>query len=245
MIPRIQPENIEKPRKEIKNINRALVFDSGALISLAMSNLLTELEKLKKIFKGKFLITKDVKREVIDKPLTIKRFSLQAMMIDKLLSQGVLEMPESIGISEEEIGTQTKRFMDIANSMLESRGKDVKLISSGESSCLALSDLLKKKNVDNIIVVDERTTRILAERPDNLKNLMERKLHTSINLKNQNFDKFKNFKFIRSTELMYVAYKKGLFDLKKGDVLDALLWALKSHGCSISGDEINEIKDIK
>ena len=59
------------------------------------------------------------------------------------------------------------------------------------------------------------------------------------------FERYKKFKVIRSTELIYVAYKKGLVKLKGKLVLDALLWALKFKGCSISGDEIREIKKIK
>jgi hypothetical protein len=245
MIPTIQAENLDKPRKERINIQKAIIFDSGSLISLAMSNLLGELKKLKENFNGKFLITTDVKRETIDKPLTIKRFWLQAMMIEQLLLERVLEMPDSMGIPEEEINSQTKTLMDTANSMFESKGKNVKLISSGESSCLELSRLLREKGVKNVIAVDERTTRILAEKPDNLRNIMERKLHTKIKMKNESFAVFKDFKFIRSTELMYVAYKKGLINIRKEKVLNAVLWALKFHGCSISYDEIKEIVGIK
>jgi len=245
MIPKIQPENLDKPRKEKVNIQKAVIFDSGALISLAMSNLLGELKKLKEKFNGKFLITADVKRETIDKPLTIKRFWLQAMMIEQLLLDKVLEMSDAVDIPEEAINTQTKKLMDVANSMFESKGRSVKLISSGESSCLALSKLLREKGVENVIAVDERTTRILAEKPGNLKEIMERKLHSKIKMKNENFAEFKDFKFVRSTELMYVAYKKGLIKIRKEKVLDAVLWALKSHGCSISYDEIKEIVSLK
>ena len=56
---------------------RVLIFDSGALISIAMAGLIPELKELKKIFKGKFIITKEVKSEIIDRPLTIKDLSLK------------------------------------------------------------------------------------------------------------------------------------------------------------------------
>ncbi len=190
------------------------------------------------------MITHEVKREIIDKPLTIKRFELQAMMLEKLLSEKVLELPESIGIKDREINAETERFVSLANSIFESRGRGVKILSKGESSCLALNKILQNKGVKSVIVVDERTIRILVEKPENLKNLMERKLHLRIKMRNENFKEFKNFKFIRSAELMYLAYKKRLIDLKKGDVLDALLWALKSHGCAITSDEIEEIKRL-
>ena len=42
-----------------------------------MNGLLPEFERLKNSFSGKFIITKGVKREAIDKPITIKRFELE------------------------------------------------------------------------------------------------------------------------------------------------------------------------
>ena len=88
--------------------------------------------------------------------------------------------------------------------------------------------------------------RMLVEKPENLKKLLQRKLHTIVTIKKENFAPFKGFKIIRSAELVYVAYKKGLVKLKNGKtVLDALLWAVKLNGCSISGEEINEIKRIR
>ena len=42
---------------------KVLIFDSGSLISLSINGLLEELKKLKKIFNGEFIITKEVKKE--------------------------------------------------------------------------------------------------------------------------------------------------------------------------------------
>ena len=78
---------------------KILIFDSSTLISFSMNGLYDELAKLKKIFNGKFIITEDVKREVIDKPLTIKRFELEALRIKQMLDEKILEMPEAIGVS--------------------------------------------------------------------------------------------------------------------------------------------------
>ena len=63
-------------------------------------------------------------------------------------------------------------------------------------------------------------------------------------MKNQNLKTFAGIKIIRSTELAYVAYKKGLLRYKNGDVLGAVLYGLKFKGAAISGDEIEEIKKI-
>ena len=61
----------------------------------------------------------------------------------------------------------------------------------------------------------------------------------------ENLKDFKNFRFIRSTELVYIAYKNNLYDYKKDKLLlDALLYSLKHAGSSISTKEIEEIKSL-
>ena len=79
----------------------------------------------------------------------------------------------------------------------------------------------------------------------NLKDLLERRMHTGVKLKKSDFKMFKGFKIIRSTELIYVAWKKGFINFKGPKVLDALLWAMKSKGCAITEDEIEEIKRLR
>lgn len=229
---------------------KAIIFDSSTLISLAMSALLPELKELKKIFKGKFIITNGVKKEIIDKPLTIKRFELEALKLKELLDEKILEMSSSLGINDEEILKKANEFLSTANNIFvgqvhgEKSPKTIHIIDLGEASCLALSRILTEKRVKNVIAVDERTTRMLGERPENLQKLLERKLRSKITLKKENFEFFKGFKFIRSAELVYIAYKKGLVRLKNHVVLDALLYGVKFKGCAISGDEIREIKRI-
>ena len=223
---------------------KTLIFDSGALISIAMAGLIPELKELKKIFKGKFIITKEVKSEIIDRPLTIKRFELEAMMLQELIDSGILEMPSSLNVSDAEIMEKTEQIMNIANNTFTGKERNIHLIDLGESSCLALSRILTEKKIENIVVVDERTTRLLGEKPENLKKYMESKLHFSLSENKSNYKFFQGFKFIRSTELMYVAYKKGIIKIKNKNLLDALLYALKFKGTAISDDEINEIKRI-
>ena len=134
--------------------------------------------------------------------------------------------------------------MELANHSLQSDGKWIKIISQAETSCLALSSELSKLKIQNIISADERTIRILSEKPDNLKKIMERKLHRSLKLERENFEKFENFKFIRSSELVYVAYKKGLLRVKGQSALEAVLFATKYKGAAISHDEIKELKRL-
>jgi hypothetical protein len=230
----------------MKPLNKAIIFDAGALITLSMNGLTDELRKLKAIFNGSFLITQQVKMEVIDKPLTIKNFELEALKTKKMFDEGVIELADYFGFDNAEIDKKAKEIMDIANSFFQSPREYVNIMHLGESSCLALSKMLSDKKIKNVIVIDERTTRMLIEKPENLKDLLNRKLHTNIKLVKGNFEYFKDFQVIRSAELMYVAWKKGLVELKDGiSILDALLYAVKSKGCSISQEEIEEIKKMK
>lgn len=228
-----------------ENMKKAIIFDSGALISLAINGLLDELRRLKGIFKGSFLITEQVKSEVIDKPIKTKVFELEALKVQQLLEDKILEMADSYGINNSLISKKTDEILNIANSLFMSSNSKMNIMQLGEASCLALSRILYEKGILNVIAIDERTTRMLVEKPENLKDLLERKTHAKMVLVKKNFEYFKGFKIIRSVELMYVAWKKNLISVKKGDVLDALLYALKFKGCSVSDEEINEIKRIK
>ena len=219
---------------------KAIIFDASTIITFAMNGFLPELKKLKEMFDGKFLITNDVKREIIDKPMKIKRFKFEALKVKQLFDEKVLEMCSSLKIDENLIAKKAQEFKDVANNLFEAKGNYLHLIDLGEASCLALSKVLNEKGIKNVIAVDERTTRMLGEKPENLEDLLRRKLHTKVILKKENFKFFGGFKFIRSSELIYVAYKKGLIGIEDG-VLEALLYAVKSKGCAISGDEIKEI----
>ena len=224
---------------------KVIVFDSGTLINFAMNGILQEFKELKKIFKGKFLITREVKEEIIDRPMTIKRFELEALKIKELLEENTLELPSALGIDEDKISQMTKEILDVANNTFFGRDNPIHIIDSGEASCLALGKLLNERGIINVISADERTIRVLSEKPENLLELLQKKLHSQIRADRQNFKYFQGFKFIRSSELVYIAYKKKIVKLKDKNVLDALLYAVKLNGCSISEEEINEIKKLK
>jgi len=223
---------------------KILIFDSSSIITLSMNGLTSILEGLKKKFNGKFIITEDVKYEAIDRPLTIKKFELGALRIKSLLDKKILEMPNSIDISSAKIKEKTSEILRKANNSFFARRGFMHIIDRGEASCLALLQLAGERKIEGALVVDERTTRMLSENPENLRRLFENKLHTKVQLKND-FSYLGDIKFIRSSELVYVAYKKGLIKLRGEKVLDALLYATKYKGCSISRQEIEEAKRLK
>ena len=210
-----------------------------------MNGLIEEVKALKSIFKdGHFIITNEVKSEVIDRPIKIKRFELEALKIKSMLDKGILEMPSALGVKDSEIASKTNEILEIANKTFSGGDRDIKILHLGECACLALAGILNKKGIQNVIAVDERTTRMLVEKPENLKKLFQKKFHIKIFSDPKNFKFFKGFNIIRSTELAYVAYKKNLVRLKGEMVLDAMLYALKFKGCAISNEEIDEIKKL-
>ncbi|MEK6910401.1 MAG: hypothetical protein AABW82_01375 [Nanoarchaeota archaeon] len=225
-------------------MTKALIFDSGTLINLAMNGLLYILPELKKKFPGKFLITKKVKWETVDKPINIQRFELEALRIQELIESGVLEMPEAFEIPEKIIEEEAKVLLDQANHYLQANGRWLDIVSEAEITCLALYDECERRGIEPIIAIDERTTRLLAEEPRALEELISRKLHTPAKLVEKDFKIFSKYKFIRSSELVYVAFKKNLLQIKSPRALEAALYATKFKGSSITWEEIKELKRL-
>lgn len=223
---------------------KALIFDSGTLINLAMNGLLYILPELKKKFPGKFIITKKVKWETVDRPVGIQRFELEALEIQQLIEAKVLELPEVLEIQEKTIEEEAKVLLDQANHYLQANGRWLDIVSEAEITCLALYDECERRGIEPLIAIDERTTRLLAEDPRALEELISRKLHTNAKLIAKDFKIFSKYKFIRSSELVYVAFKKNLLQIKNPKALEAALYATKFKGSSINWEEIDELKKL-
>lgn len=207
-----------------------------------MNGLLHILEKLQKEFQGEFLITKEVKEEVIGRPLKIPRFQLGAMRINELFKKGVIKHANISKQEVEELRELRNKFMQTANSSFITKKRSLHLIDKGESAALALSVIMKRKSGKDVpLVIDERTTRVLCENPENMRKLLEKKLHTQVKANKNNYKIFQGFKIIRSTELGFIAYKKKLFELQNPKLLEAVLYGLKFKGCSISEKEVVEL----
>ncbi|MAF99082.1 MAG: hypothetical protein CMH61_00565 [Nanoarchaeota archaeon] len=222
---------------------KSLCFDSGPIISLAMGRLLWILKPLKEHFGGKFYITPSVRRELVERPLKIKRFQFEALEVIKLLKEGVIEVYDTIPQNI------ANKLDHMANKTYTRDGRPLKIIHSGEIETVACAMALKNHG----IVMDERTTRLLIEKPTQLKKLLGRRLHTSVQPIPQNIKEFTTFvgkiKIIRSIELVAAAYKLGILNdyipaLRNGKstLLDAVLWGTKYNGCAVTENEILEIK---
>jgi hypothetical protein len=224
---------------------KILIFDSSTIISLSLNNLLYILERLHEKHNIRFIITEEVKYEIVEKPLQIKRFELEALMIQELLDKGVIELPAGIQISNKEIKEKTFGILKAANSSFMARGEWIKLLSAGEGSCFALGEILRGKGIDYALAIDERTARMLSEKPENLQKLLGKKLHTPLKMQRGNLDIFSDTRIIRSAELCYIAYKDNLIGISDGiRLIDAMLYAAKYKGCAISTQEIEAIKKM-
>ena len=225
-------------------MTKYLIFDTGALINFTSNGVLDLLRKLKEEFNGEFIITRSVKHEAIDHPLKIKRFEWGALRIKQLIDEGTIKMAENHVIRAEELENKMKQVLDKANNTFFANRNSIHIIDDGEAECMALSLLLTEQKIDNLVVIDERTARLLCEKPENIKKILKKKLHTGISSKLENVKEFNRIGVIRSTELAYIAYKRGYTKIKAPETLDALLFALKFGGVSISEDEIKEMKKI-
>jgi len=223
-----------------------LVLDSSTVISLSLSELLFVLEEIKKKFPEiVFLLSDDVINEIIDRPLAIKRFKLEALIVKKLINERIIEISSEF-IDKKEVEKETSRILEIAGTIFRAKGEYMQIVHRGEASCIALYRILKKQNEKALLVVDERTTRMLCENPNNLHRLLESKLHTKIEYAYESADFFRNIEIIRSAEICAFAFRKKIlrFPGSASENIDAFLYALKFHGCSISSEEIEEEKQI-
>jgi|SRR3989344_2821993 len=224
-------------------IKKVLILDAGPIINLSMNGLLEIFEKIQQ--KGiTIVITNYVYQEVVDRPSHIPRFELGALRIKELINKGVIKFATDIGLAQNEVESETQRWLKIANSTVKSDNHFIEVVSAPEMSCIAVSSLLNRKGIENVIGIDERTTRVLFEKPENLRDLMAGKLHRNIILHSKGLENTKQFRFIRSSELVFMAYKKKLIEIKDKNALEALLYATKFKGCAISWEEIEQMKKL-
>jgi len=212
-----------------------------------MNNLLWILKPLKKQFKGEFCITKSVEEELTINPLRTKKFKFEALQVMELIKCGVLTV-----VQNREIEDLGGKLLETANMCFKVRDYPIKIVHPGEMEIVAA---LVLSGYDTM-VIDERTTRDLIENPDHISKRFQRRLHSKIEIDKVKLailrKKFKNIKCIRSFELVIIAYELGLLDRflpdmpnAKNILLDSVLWGVKIDGCSVSKNEIEEIKHIQ
>jgi hypothetical protein len=227
---------------------KRIFFDAGPIISLTMTNLLWLLDPLKSQFKGEFCITPSVKEELIDRPFETKRFKFEAIQVLQYLSKGTLKV-----ISNEKIDEKARDLLSLANRCYRAKGSDISIVHLGEMETIAAALLLGA----DAVVIDERTTRYIIDKPERLARRMGDKLHTKVDVDKQALSELKralgNLHLIRSTELVAIAFEHGLLDFYisggeekvikdfRKNLLESAIWGLKINGCAISDSEIDDM----
>jgi len=220
-----------------KMSGQSIVCDSSALISLTDSCFVHVIYFLKKKFGGKFIIPPSVEKECVEQPMHLKNYALHAIRLKRAISEGMIDVVETTDArASEEI-----RFM--ANNIFSVEGTPLRLVHAGESDVLSLALEL---GVDNILM-DERTTRMLVEDPEALRQHLEHELGKQIGINEGNMSAFsratRKLRFFRSTELLLLAHEKGYFadygELER-EAVEASLYKLKYSGCAIGFGEIGE-----
>lgn len=227
---------------------KSIVFDTGPIISFATNNLLGIFRKLKESFDGDFYITSAIKREVIDRPLESKRYKFEALQVLKQYDEGVFKLYNGDAINE-----KTEKLLFLANNSFKAEGKYIQIVHFAEMEVLAAALELHA----DAIIIDERTTRVLIENPIKVKERLERKLHTQVELNKENLSALKTMiqqlTVLRSFDLITVAYEKGFLDEylideinnSRKELLLGVLWGVKLSGCSVSEDEIKSVLKIE
>lgn len=232
-----------------------LVCDASSIITLSTNCLLWLLPPLKKSMKGQFFIAPSVKKELIDVPLKTARYKFEALRVISAIENNSLTVFEDTDALKR-IYRDADRLLSWANSAFMTRKKkNLTLLHIGEAQTISLAKYLKC----DVILIDEKTTRLLIEAPDELKKIIEKRSKSQIKVNNKSLQNFLNYtkdlKIIRSAELVIVAYEQGLFSkylyssklgysLEK-ELIEGILFAIKNSGCAITVQEITEYSDME
>ena len=229
-------------------MGKSLIFDTGPIISLTLNNLVWIIEPLKQKFNGEFYITKAVYQELIERPLSTKKYKFEALQILPYITRGIIKV-----LDDNRIAQEGKELLELANTTFKAHDNWIRIVHPGEIEVITAALM----NSSEAIVIDERTTRDLIENPRLIEKRLRRKLHTNVQTNKENIrkieKKLKNLRVIRSFELVKIAFELGYLDkymleeekevvpnLKRA-VLEGVLWAIKLSGCSVRGEDIIEV----
>lgn len=221
------------------NQNKKLaVIDSGTMITFSSTCLMNVFVNFVKKNNLELVVSNDVAKESVWKPLNNKRFALNAARIKHLFNSGVVKV-----INSDESNPLEDKILSIANNCFYSNNSPITIIQRGEAEALALA----KMHGANILFIDERTTRSLFENPLRLKQVLEKRRQEKIILKMEQVNLLRNMfndlKIFRSVDIVALAYEQNLFDgeFDKGKLeLEAALYSTKFAGCSVSEKEIED-----
>jgi len=215
------------------------VIDTGTMITLSSTCLMNVFKNFVNHNKIELVVSSTVAEESVWRPISNKRFALNAARIKHAFNDKTISVVES----SSEVRILEGKILAIANTCFSTKFGPLKIIQQGEAEALALSRIYNAK----ALFVDERTTRSLIENPSRLKQVLEKKQHTGIFVDKQKIEEFRNLfldlKIFRSVDIIALAYEQDLFgnELDRGKIeLEASLYSAKYAGCAVSEKEIEE-----
>ena len=213
------------------------VIDTGTMITLSSTCLMNVFKTFVKTNHLELFISNTVAQESVWRPLTNKRFALNAARIKHAMNSGIIT---TIPVTPEILSLQ-QRILTLANNAFTTTHGPLSIIQGGEAEALALAKLYDA----HALFIDERTTRALIENPARLKQVLERRQEQAVHVNEQNLTTlralFPKLLMFRSVDLIATAYQQKLFDgeLAHGTLeLEAALYAAKYAGCAVSENEI-------
>ena len=224
---------------------KKIVFDSSTLISLSDKCMMNVMGRMATAEGVEFLVPQSVLDETVLYPIKIRKFELNAVRISNAIDRNWLRIVQSSGITRQYVG----RIETIAEKLCMADNRPLKIVHRGEIETLAIA----KEIGADAIAMDERTTRMLMEEPDALKDVLQNRLKRKIRFNAQAAREFRQFMagipVVRSVELIALGYERNYFgeDLARNKTsLEAALFAAKYSGCAVSGEEIkNYLKVVK
>ncbi|MBS3060861.1 MAG: hypothetical protein J4432_05140 [DPANN group archaeon] len=210
-----------------------IVCDASSLISLSDNCLFKVLLGLSK--NVEFIIPPGVLGEIIENPMHSKRFELKAIMMKDYLTSGAIKVSNNKGIQD-----KTERIINVSNQLLMHKKRPIKIIHQGEAEAIAC---LQDRDL-RYLLIDERTTRLLIEDTDQLKDYIENRTGLKLTVNEKSRRELEPYitgiNVVRSAELLAYAHEQGLLEEYGKHGFEAALWALKFSGCSITNSEIDE-----
>jgi len=222
----------------VTGFHESVVCDSSSLISLASVGHLPALAFMRRYFPGEFVIGDEVKRECVDEPLKARSHTLTALRLQLAMADGIVSVESPRGLSR-----RADDVLWVANNLFYAGGRPLTIMHRGEAESVALALELCVPN----ILIDERTTRMLMEKPELLRQHFGLELGREILMNEKYAERFRRMteglQAFRSSELLILAYERGYFarfGQQERHALEASLYGVKFAGCSIGFSEIAE-----
>lgn len=227
-----------------------IVCDSSSIITLSSHGLLHLFHDFSKNGTVRFFIPESVKKEIVDAPLSTRRFKFAAIRVMEALDSGWIKTVEDGELSKITHAAAT-RIMNQANLIFTINNRPIKIIQFGEAEALAMARAIGART----ILVDERATRLIIEDPAALRETIQKRTGKDVQMNLGPVKDLRNeldgLRVIRSAEMAIIGLERGFLDFHlgtkhrtdlnaKNELLLAILYALKDAGCALKENEINE-----